>query len=199
MRFVPHRILRTIIGLQIAMPQERDLFVTVTERIASKDMNRPLGPFLTELRKRAELHADVDQLLTNFLMRRNEFIHHITKPEGWTLTTPEGLEVIGKQLRELHKSSKEVRTIFTALLYAWKVQDELEPTVEDMEKFIEQINSETGNIRILCDSQRQCCRICQASQEGRHKPSITQKFICDQMDEFSLVVSHSHKTIDFVS
>lgn len=77
--------------MQIAMPQESDFFVAVTERIESKKMNRPLGPFLTELRKRAELHADFDQLLSDFLTRRNEFIHHITKPDGWTLSTSKGL------------------------------------------------------------------------------------------------------------
>jgi hypothetical protein len=121
--------------MQIAMPQERDFFVTVTERIESKKMNRPLGPFLTELRKRAELHADFDQLLSDFLTRRNEFIHHITKPEGWTLSTSEGLAVVGRQLKELHDSSNEVRTIFTAILYSWKVQDELEPTAEEVEAF----------------------------------------------------------------
>lgn len=114
---------------------QRDFFATVAERLESNRMDRPLGPFLAELRKRAELHADVDRLLTDFLTRRNEFIHRITKPEGWTLRTPEGLEVVGKQLKELYESSKQVRTIFMALLYSWKVQGELEPSAEEVEAF----------------------------------------------------------------
>lgn len=121
--------------LQIAMPREQDLFVSLAERLASKDADRPLGAFLTELRKRAELHSEVDELLKRFLQSRNVFIHEISKPEGWTLKTNEGLRVVNAQLDQLLGYSVEVRTLFMALLYSWKIQGEMEPTKEEDEAF----------------------------------------------------------------
>ena len=121
--------------MQIAMPRERDFFVALSERLQSKDMDRPMGAFLTELRKRAELNGQVDELLKRFLLRRNVFIHDIAKTEGWTLKTKEGLSVIDGQLDELLTDSNEVRTHFIALLYSWKVQGDMEPTKEEEEAF----------------------------------------------------------------
>jgi hypothetical protein len=63
------------------------------------------------------------------------FIHDISKPDGWTLKTKDGLGVINRQLDELLADSKEVRTLFVALLYSWKVQGEMEPTKEEDEAF----------------------------------------------------------------
>ncbi|MCO4863723.1 hypothetical protein MKD38_18755 [Cupriavidus sp. WGlv3] len=121
--------------MQIAVPRESDLFISLTERLASKDMDRPLGAFLTELRKRANLHGQVDELLRRFLLRRNVFIHDISKPDGWTLKTGEGLLVIDRQLNELLADSEEIRTLFMGLLYSWKVQGEMEPAKEEEEAF----------------------------------------------------------------
>jgi hypothetical protein len=127
------RVIKRVI--QIAMPREREFFVSLSERLASKDTDRPLGAFLTELRKRAEVHSDVNVLLKRFLLRRNTFIHEISKPEGWTLKTKEGLRVINGQLDELLADSAEVRTLFLALIYAWKVQGEMHTTKEEDEAF----------------------------------------------------------------
>jgi hypothetical protein len=121
--------------MQIAMPREADLFVPLFERLASKDMDRPLGAFLTELRKRAGLNQDFDELLKRFLLQRNVFIHDITQPEGWTLKTKEGIVVVDIQLNNLLNDSKDVRTHFMALLYSWKVQTEIEPSKEESEAF----------------------------------------------------------------
>ncbi|QJR30036.1 hypothetical protein [Limnobacter profundi] len=121
--------------MKIAMPHESDYLVALSERLASKDMDRPLGAFLTELRKRAELNSQVDVLFKRFLLRRNVFIHDISKPKGWTLKTKEGLLVINSQLEELLADSTAVRTHFLALLYSWKVQGEMEPTKEEDEAF----------------------------------------------------------------
>jgi len=116
--------------MQTAMPSEKELFASLTERISSKDMERPLGPFLTELRKRASLHADFDALLRRFLINRNIFIHEISQSEGWSLKTESGLNVIEKQISELLTDSEHVRTHFKALLHSWKIQGEM-PTTED--------------------------------------------------------------------
>jgi hypothetical protein len=103
--------------------------------MSASDIERPLGAFLTELRRRAELHSDVDALLTRYLLRRNEFIHDISQPEGWSLKSDEGLEVVDQQLKDLLADSKEVRTLFVALLHAWKVQVEVDTTKEEEKAF----------------------------------------------------------------
>jgi len=121
--------------MQTAMPREKELFTSLTERLSSKDMERPLGAFLTALRKRASLHADFDALLRRFLTNRNIFIHDITEPEGWSLKSDEGLRVIDRQMAELLTDSDQVRTHFKALLYSWKVQGEMNTTEDEDEAF----------------------------------------------------------------
>lgn len=121
--------------MQTALPRERDLFTSLTERLSSKDMERPLGTFLTELRKRATLHADFDELLRRFLLNRNIFIHDISEPEGWSLKSEAGLKIVHQQLEELLTDSDQIRTHFKALLYSWKVQGEMDPTKDEGEAF----------------------------------------------------------------
>lgn len=117
--------------MRIAMPDIDEFFTAVSERLSAKEMDRPLGAFLTELRKKVSLHEDVDALLRRFLLERNEFIHAISTPEGWTLKTVEGLRVVNRQLDELLRDAKEVRTIFLSYLWAWKVQGEMATTEEE--------------------------------------------------------------------
>lgn len=121
--------------MQIAMPREADLFVSLSERLSSKDMGRPLGAFLSELRKRAHLNEEFDELLKRFLLQRNVFIHDIAQPEGWTLKTEEGIRVVDTQLNELLENSGKVRAHFKALLYSWKIQGDVEPSEEEAEAF----------------------------------------------------------------
>lgn len=121
--------------MQIAMPREADLFTSLSERLESKDMERPLGAFLKELRKRAQLNQDFDELLRFFLLQRNVFIHDITQPKGWTLKTKEGLQVVDAQLNQLLENSERVRTHFKALLYSWKIQGDMTPSEDEAEAF----------------------------------------------------------------
>jgi hypothetical protein len=121
--------------MRIAMPNIDELFTEISDRLSAKEMDRPLGAFLTELRKKASLHDDVDALLRRFLLKRNEFIHAIATPDGWTLKTLEGLRIVNRQLDELLRDAKDVRTIFLSYLWAWKVQGEMETTEEEDEAF----------------------------------------------------------------
>lgn len=121
--------------IQIAMPHESHVLASLQEKLSSSDIERPLGAFLTELRKRAELHKGVDALLNRFLLRRNIFIHNISQPEGWSLRSDAGLGVIDQQLKELLADSKEVRVLFLGLLHAWKVQVDVETTEEEKVAF----------------------------------------------------------------
>lgn len=127
------RVVKRVI--QIAMPHEKYFSLPFTERFASKESDRPLGAFLTELRKRASLHAEMDELLRRFLERRNAFIHDIANVEGWTLKSVAGLRVINTQLDSLLTDSADVRTHFLALLYSWRIQGEMEATQEEEDAF----------------------------------------------------------------
>lgn len=123
-------------AVQIAMPREIYVFASMEEKLLAADFERPLGAFLHELRKRAELHTEVDALLTRFLESRNTFIHNISQPEGWCLQTEAGLAVVDRQLRTLLDDSKEVRALFLGLLHSWKIQVGL-PTAEWEEQAFE--------------------------------------------------------------
>jgi hypothetical protein len=123
------------LAMQIAMPRERDLFTSVTERVSSKDIRRPLGPFFAELRKRATLHNDVDELVARFLVRRNAFIHNLSELDGWSLKTEAGIKLANDHLNELLADSREVRTLFLGLLHAWKVQVEMQASKQEQEAF----------------------------------------------------------------
>ena len=123
------RVIKQVI--QIAMPHERHFLTSLQEKQSANDIERPLGAFLTELRKRAELHKDVGALLKRFLLRRNVFIHNISQPEGWSLQSDAGLGVIDQQLKELLTDSKDVKVLFLGLLHAWKVQVDIETTKEE--------------------------------------------------------------------
>ena len=124
------------LAMQVAMPGEAELlFTSIAERVTSKDVRRPLGPFLAELRKRATLHDDVDDLLTRFLTKRNAFIHNLAEVDGWSITTEAGIATAHQHLGELLDESKQVRTHFLGLLYSWKVQTGLKPTEYEEEGF----------------------------------------------------------------
>lgn len=127
------RIIKRV--MQIAMPREADLFISLSERLESKNLDHPLGPFLIELRKRAHLNQDFDELLKRFLLQRNVFIHDIAQPEGWSLKTKEGILVVDTQLNQLLENSEKVRAHFMALLYSWKIQADMEPSEEEAEAF----------------------------------------------------------------
>lgn len=124
------RVVKRVI--QVTMPKKADLFASLQEKLSASEIKRPLGPFLSELRKRADLNTDFDALLSRFLVRRNEFIHDTSQPEGWSLLTRTGREVVNRQLLALLADSNEVRDIFLAMLHAWKVQAD-EPTSDEEE------------------------------------------------------------------
>lgn len=127
------RIIKRV--MQVAMPREADLFISLPERLGSKDMDRPLGAFIAGLRKRAYLNQEFDGLLKSFLLQRNVFIHDIAQPEGWTLKTKEGIRVVDTQLNQILENSEKVRSHFKALLYSSKIQADLEPSEEEAEAF----------------------------------------------------------------
>ena len=123
--------------MQIAMPCEQDLFASLTERLVAKERQRPLGPFLHELRSRATLHPDIEELLSRYLSSRNRFVHNVSEVEGWSLKTEAGCAVANDFLNGLLADSKEVRSVFIGLLHSWKVQSGLDTTEEEDRAFAE--------------------------------------------------------------
>ena len=57
------------------------------------ERKKTIGYFLTELRKRADLHDQFDQKLRDFLDHRNTFIHNLHDVPGWNLETQGGKDV----------------------------------------------------------------------------------------------------------
>jgi hypothetical protein len=138
------RIIKRV--MQITMPREADLFISLSERLASKDMDRPLGAFINELRKRSYLNQEFDELLKCFLLLRNVFIHDIAQQEGWSLKTKEGIRVADTQLNQILENSEKVRAHFKALLYSWKIQADMEPSEEEAEAFTAISGTHEGGI-----------------------------------------------------
>ncbi len=133
--------------MQIAMPREQDLFASLTDRLVAKQRQRPLGPFLHELRNRATLHPDIEELLSRFLLRRNCFVHNLSEVEDWSLKTEAGCTAANNFMNNLLADSVEVRNVFIGLLHSWKVQTGYDTTEEEdsafaaMEKYEGQILS----------------------------------------------------------
>ena len=125
----------TKVAIQVAMPAQNDLFLSLVEKLDPQARKKPLGVFLVALRQRASLKADIDKLLERYLSSRNTFVHNLAEVPGWSLQTEEGLTIASAFLVRLLTDSKDVRLLFQGLLHAYKVQSEVETAPEEDAKF----------------------------------------------------------------
>ena len=80
------------------------------------EKNKTLGYFLSELRKRADIHDGFDALLEEFLKNRNDFVHDLSRVPGWQLGSLEQTAKAKQFVHHLIEQSDAVLKVFLVLL-----------------------------------------------------------------------------------
>lgn len=77
---------------------------------------KTLGHFIQQLRYRADLAAEFDVELTEFLALRNQLVHHFDEVPGISLSTPEGREIAERFIANTANMAGRMTNIFLALI-----------------------------------------------------------------------------------
>ena len=101
----------------------------------------PLGPLLCELRKRATVQDDLDQVLKDYLKKRNTFVHRLTTTAGGEILTSAGRDFANRLSFEVHWDNIRLIRIFVAILYDWQQSIDPDPAT----------NAELASLKMLCD------------------------------------------------
>ena len=97
------------------------------ESINKKERKKALGYFIGKIRDRASLFPNFEELLSEFLNKRNDFVHNQDKIPGWDLSTPEGVVVARTFVISLLHQAHIINEIFAALLCKWQEQTGIYP------------------------------------------------------------------------
>ena len=113
----------TALNVTVRVVFRRDSRVTLQrlEAQVEADRKRTLGYFITELRKRAELHPLFEEHLTRFLEMRNMLVHRISEIPGWDLSTDDGCRAGTAFAAELISRANKVAMVLAALMHQWQL------------------------------------------------------------------------------
>ena len=100
--------------------KESPLTLEKLEKQEIEEQKKTLGYFLAELRKRADLDPKFDQMLRDFLDRRNIFIHQLSEVRGLDFSTPEGRQIAEQFIGKLAGLTQSVFYIFVGFIRAWQ-------------------------------------------------------------------------------
>ena len=109
--------------MTFVLQKEGVLTVEKLEAQEANEREKTIGYFLTQLRYRADLDPSIDDRLRLFLNQRNTLVHHLMDIPGWSLETPEGLQVANEFITEVQTSAIWLRFFFAGLMKAWAEQD----------------------------------------------------------------------------
>lgn len=104
--------------MTFVLPRSAGLTIDLLKDQEEAERTKTIGYFLSQLRKRADVHEAFDALLKDFLKNRNDFIHDFSRVSGWDLFA-DGTEA-RKFLRELIWETETVMKVFLALIMAWQ-------------------------------------------------------------------------------
>jgi hypothetical protein len=115
------------------------------QHIDGLERKKALGYFLGKVKERAQLFPAFEELLNEFLQKRNDFVHNQDKIAGWNLSTAEGVLVARKFVVSLLRQAHIVNEIFAALVTKWQVQAKLDaPTTPELQAYLEEIENRYG-------------------------------------------------------
>jgi len=89
----------------------------IEQEIASRK-KEPLGVFMKHLRKRVDIDPTFDGVLTQFLQRRNEFVHRFVDVPGFGLSDPEQTKFTLSYAMETAEMARNVRGVLKGLIDA---------------------------------------------------------------------------------
>jgi hypothetical protein len=114
--------------------------------IQGQEKKKALGYFLVKVRERAQLFPAFEELLNEFLQKRNDFVHNQDKIPGWNLSNEEGALVARKFVVSLLRQAHMVNEIFAALVNKWQIEAKLDvSTTPELQVFIEEIENRYGD------------------------------------------------------
>lgn len=108
--------------MTLVLQKQAPLTLEALQEQEDAERNRTLGYFLTELRKRADVHAGFDTLLSDFLRNRNDFIHDLSRVSGCGLGSQEQTAGARQFIHQLIRQSETVLKVFMGLVSAWQDQ-----------------------------------------------------------------------------
>ena len=95
------------------------------EKLKSQDQHekrKTLGYFISKLRRRAAVDDDLDELLSEYLEKRNLLIHNVEAIPEWNLKSQAGRKVAKQFVGRLGYLASETMMIFSGFLRAWQVE-----------------------------------------------------------------------------
>lgn len=119
--------------------EDGDLTLEKLKLIERNEQKKALGYFFGKLKERVELDPSVENLLSDFLSRRNDFIHNQYKVPGWDLHSSEGQVVAKKFTITLLRQAQVINEIFISLIFKWQEQIGINLDVSDDSESIEKI------------------------------------------------------------
>jgi hypothetical protein len=99
----------------------------------SVNYKSPIGPLLQKLRQRATVAPEFSQVLTNFLSKRNTFVHHFQ--ETYRIRTPEDRDLAIAFLKSLEGDAAVTIVVLQAAALEWSAHllgDELDVRIPPM-------------------------------------------------------------------
>jgi len=124
--------------MTVVLPKEAPLTLDSLQQQEESERRKTIGYFLLELRKRASIEEGFDQLLTDFLKNRNDFIHDLARVPTWGLRTPEQTVMALQFVHRFIRQADEVLKVFAGLVLAWQEQNGMsKPPLPDHDWFSE--------------------------------------------------------------
>lgn len=124
---------------------ETELTWETLQHINGQERKKALGYFVGKVKERAQLFSAFEELLNDFLQKRNDFVHNQDKIPGWNLDTEEGVLGARKFVVSLLRQAHVVNEIFAALVTKWQIQAKIDaPTTSELEAYLEDIEDRYG-------------------------------------------------------
>lgn len=106
--------------MTFVLPKSEELTIDLLKEQEEAERTKTFGYFLSQLRKRANIHESFDGFLKDFLANRNDFIHDLSRVPSWDFAA-DGTEA-RKFVHKLIWQTEKVMKIFSALIMAWQEQ-----------------------------------------------------------------------------
>ena len=133
--------------LTFVLQKQSPLTLELIESQKEAEKKKTLGFFLIELRKRADLDDRFDSMLSDFLTRRNQFVHNITDLEGWDRSTEAGQLVARNFIDTLTRQAIEISNTLTGLVMTWQKQTGFDvPVPKELEEIVGKYRDQVDSI-----------------------------------------------------
>jgi hypothetical protein len=123
--------------MTFAIQKEDGLTIERYERQTAEEAKKTLGYFLTQLRRRVDVHPKFDAELSDFLEFRNRLVHDLDAVNGLSFGTPEGRAVAQEFILATAAKANYVTSVFMGLIRAWAEDVGIEVEVGQKDAFAE--------------------------------------------------------------